>query len=427
MSKKNDNKKLDNKDQNTSENLTSAESSSDIAKTENQARVNQKKKLTFGKVLLIYVAVWLLVTVVVCIILYGKCSGYQKNYEAAKAETNPDLVAEAELARFSRDSFLETAGEEFLGINNYESKEGLGEYADEIYASGDVRYVRSADFSETRPVYDIYAGRINIGAMSLKQKAGMDGYGFHSFEFGEAAFYVERPKTEGYFIKAFDTDEIYINGNLLEDTDEYVTVTSENNLNKQKYQLASKLTGKELNEKVYYVRGFVTEPEIKFIRDGVEYQAVNSLEREIPITLSEEERAGNYYNLCHYYSEDMDNTLKAKLYNGFLAAVQAYLLNMNKYGDYSDASKYFNKSGPGIKLVASIQKEMKWEGKPDQFAITSAEITELIQYDENTVVVTTHHSMFNVYKGTIYNDDIDIQWLYTCENGKWYIYDFAYV
>lgn len=424
--KKKNNKKFDNQPIETSTVKEEViEKSSDIDKP-----LKTKKLSGFQWVLIGYVAIWITVTVIVCIALYNKCASYQAGYDLAEANANPDNTVSDELYRFDREHILDTVSSEQLGINGYETEDNIDKYLDELYTDSNLSYERNDDYKNSKPSYNILLNDAVFATATFKQLPEPDNYGFHLCELVDTNISPQTDTTETYYIQAFSDDVIFINGSELNVDDEYVNVIEEKALNKAMDNEASERTGIEYSELTYEITGFISAPEITFVRDGEEIQANISSERTEPFLLAnlEEEQSGNYYNLCHYYDSDFSSALNDRLFNGFAAGGEAYVLNLNKMGSYERISSFLEPGGPASFSVAVIQKEMRWNGTPENFSLDDNSIVDVVKYNEDTVVVTTHHRISYIYRGDSYDEEMNLQWLYIrTADDKWHIWDFSYI
>ena len=87
------------------------------------------KKLGFGKILLIYAGIFMVIIIAVCIVVWNKLEVYQKDYDKAKALGDPSIFAEELVANWNLtavEGYIDTYGVKNLGV--YNDSEALAEH-----------------------------------------------------------------------------------------------------------------------------------------------------------------------------------------------------------------------------------------------------------------------------------------------------------
>ena len=390
----------------------------------------KKKKLTvFGKVLIGYVALWILTTIIVCIVLYNKFAKYQAGYDAAQNAINPYEVALSEVYRFDSEHIVETAGDGWIAINKYEDDNVISNYVNERLSGCTFTISENEASTERHPSYNVYADEQLVGDITLKHTLEADSYGFHDYELDTVSVLLEGPETYVYTIQCYASDAVYVNGELLSADGETVYLISDDEINTYMAQEASEKSGNTITEYVYVLTSFVNEPEVVLEKDGERFDASPNSDREEQVVLGDEDTASSeyYYNLLVYYDSDLDYDLNDRLYNGFRNASEAFISNMNLWGSFYDISKYLEYGGAAYSAINSAQSGLTWAGRPDEFEINNTEIIDIDVYDENTIVVTTRHDIYRYYRGEAYDEVMTVEWLY-CKNGNaWLIRNFSYL
>ena len=388
-----------------------------------------KKKPIFLISLGIYAAVWIIATIIVCIILTGKFKTYQANFDAAKAAIQPDTVAAGELYRFDAEHLRDSAGEGWITLNKYESDSVIDDYVTATLAGKELSCSANEAYTERHPSYNVYAGDLLLGTITLKHKTEVDQYGFCDYEFSELQVLLEGPETEIYTIKCFEGDDVYVNGEILSADDSTVFLTEDNELDSYMSVAATEKSGVSINECVYTLTEFVNEPEVTLDKYDKTFTVSDNSLRDETVALGDEDTndSDHYFNACVFFDDQLDYDLNDRLYNGFVVAGENFIYNMNLWGSFANVSMYLETGGAAYNAIASAQSGLSWAGRPDEFEIKSTEILSIVKYDDNTLVVTTYHTIHRLYRSVTYEEDMTVEWLY-CKNGNaWLIRNFSYL
>ena len=401
----------------------------DDNKPDTDTEEGKKKKPIFLICLGIYAAIWIIATIIVCVILTGKFRDYQSRYDAAQAAIQPDAVAAGELYRFDTDHLRESAGEGWITLNKYESDDVIDRYINDTLSGKELSCSANEAYTERHPSYDVYADDLLIGTITLKHKTESDEFGFCDYEFSELQVLLGGPEMETYTIKCYEGDDVYVNGEKLEADDETVFLTEDTQLDSYMSQAASVKSGVSINECVYTLTDFIDEPEVTLEKyDNTYTVSDNSLRDEIVAVGDEDTRdSDHYFNACVFFDDQLDYDLNDRLYNGFVVAGENFIYNMNLWGSFANVSKYLESGGAAYNAIASAQSGLSWAGRPDEFEIKSTEILSIVKYDDDTLVVTTYHTIHRLYRSVTYEEDMTVEWLY-CKNGNaWLIRNFSYL
>ncbi len=389
----------------------------------------KNKKPVFLICLGIYAIIWIIATIIVCVILTGKFSNYQNNYDAAKAAIQPDTVAANELYRFDADHLRDSAGEGWILLNKYECDDVIDRYISDTLSGRAISCSANEAYTERHPSYDVYADDLLLGTITLKHKTESDEFGFCDYDFSELQVLLGGPEMETYTIKCYEGDDVYVNGEKLEADDETVFLTEDTELDSYMSQAASVKSGVSINECVYTLTDFIDEPTVTLEKyDNTYTVSDNSLRDEIVAVGDEDTQdSDHYFNACVFFDDQLDYDLNDRLYNGFVVAGENFIYNMNLWGSFANVSKYLETGGAAYNAIASAQSGLSWAGRPDEFEIKSTEILSIVKYDDDTLVVTTYHTIHRLYRSVTYEEDMTVEWLY-CKNGNaWLIRNFSYL
>lgn len=372
------------------------EESQELDQTDNSSK---KKGFTFKKFLVIYVVIWLIITLLASVYLWKSIAAYQNNYENAEAKANPDILAENSLSMFSRENIRETGKEVFSNISIYESDEAWNKYLDSVYSSDSISFNRVENFSITKPVYDIYCDNNLIGQLTLSETGDADKYGFHGYEVKTANVLIAPAELKTYTITAPVSANIIVNGNDITKTE---TPVDEILLTDSVHAVASEKSGQEYKIARYEIGQFIEQPEVKSGNNKISLNEDNVFE----------------YN-------NIDETYLAIVQDRVKNADTAYIKCMNLIGGFGGVSGYLVGNSNAYKNIQSAMAGLSWAGAPEEFEIKDSEIKELWVYDEHNIVVLSHYSIHRVYRGVTYEEEMTIESLYTSYRGDWYIQEMA--
>lgn len=379
------------------------ESKTEEAKVEEVKVETSDKKITFKKGLIIYVIIWLIVTLLVCLYLWKSMSGYQKNYDAAKEAANPDKVAAVCIEKFKSDNIADVVREQYPELSPYESDSSLQTYFKSVYDESSLSYNRVENFSETNPEYQVIAGDKIVGSFKLVEVGDADKYGFHNYDIKSTELAIELPEFKSYKIDVLNGDQVIVNG-----VDITTTETAKvEKVSDSVQDIIAENTGKSFEKAEYELSGFVSEPVVNVISNGNECQI---------------EAAEDEFKYYAAYDINLLNDVQDRI----LTADKTYIQVMNLVSQFAVYSGYLVPGGNAYKAVMSAMSGLSWAGAPEQFEITDAEIKEMWQYDDNNFVVVSHYALHRVYRGETYDEEMTIENLYTKINGVWLIQEMAF-
>ena len=360
------------------------------------------KKISFVTGLLIYAGVWVVITITVCCILYYKFAAYQDNYDLAQAAANPDLYIGNYLYLFDKDNILLLSDPLKQNISDLEKSENIDSYILGYVEDSSVSFNRCDNFVETKPLYNIYADDTLIGSVLLKQSADTDSFGFHGYELKDCSLLIDAPELNSYTISILDGDKLYVNGIEITDSVEHSSEIVSSFMD-DKAAERSEITH---TIDTYCINNLMKAPDVKIIRNDEE------------IVLSE--NSGMFCNTKLY-----DDDFLEEVQDRVLATGEAYVKNMNRYGTFAGVSAYLVYGGAAYNSISSAQQGISWAGAPDIFEINNSEITDMVQYGDDTFVVTTHYEFYRLYRGVEYNEEMTLKWLFIKSGDYWYALDFT--
>lgn len=363
-----------------------------------------KKKFTFKKFLLLYIAIWLVATVVVSVKLWDVFADYQTNFDLAKEAANPDLLMPEIMELYKEENIVATAAGVDLGeVSIYEKEEEKEKLLKNMVAGKELTYKRNEGYSDRKPIYDIFADETIIGRVSLKQEQSSDSYGFHKCVLQENTVDVKLPELINIQISALAEDTVFVNGKEVNKEMESEQEQEESVMAKEAFAM----TGVSNKKTTYCLEGFLTQPLVQVQHQGEK------------VTLSLNEKS--IYEEC---TADKD-LLTDELEDQILAAGEAYIMNTNQLASFAEVAQYLQSGSKAYQTVQSVQSGLSWAGKPDELEIQNALITNLEKYSEDVFTVKTYYKIHRLYREVSYEEDMTYEWLYVKDGNKWRICNFS--
>lgn len=363
--------------------------------------MEKKKIFTFKRVLAVYAAIWLIATIVISVKLWNVLADYQSDFDKAKANSNPDLVAESLLHLYSENEIL--ADDAFADVSAYENEVAKNQVLVNMVQGKKITYKRNDKYKDRKPSYDILADGKLIGILNLKQKPESDNYGFHMCELADYQLFVELPELKSISIEVMNKDSVFINDKEL--TSEYAI---ENNKTLSAMtRKAMELTGVNLEKKNYIVSGMIEEPKVEVVH-GAERQTL-------------EKNQDGVYAL----NISFDDIISKDVQEQILKAGETYIMNANQMASFNDVAQYLENNSKAYDTVKSVQSGLAWAGKPDELSVKSSEILEIKKYTEDILTVKTQYKTHRLYRQESYEEDMTYEWLYVLTGDKWVIRDFS--
>lgn len=363
-----------------------------------------KKKFTFKKFLLLYIAIWLVVTVVVSVKLWDVFADYQTNFDLAKEAANPDLLMPEIMELYKEENIVATAAGVDLGeVSIYEKEEEKEKLLKNMVAGKELTYKRNEGYSDRKPIYDIFADETIIGRVSLKQEQASDSYGFHKCVLQENTVDVKLPELINIQISALAEDTVFVNGKEVNKEMESEQEQEESVMAKEAFAM----TGVSNKKTTYCLEGFLTQPLVQIQHQG----------EKVTLSLN----GKSIYEEC---TADKD-LLTDELEDQILAAGEAYIMNTNQLAPFAEVAQYLQSGSKAYQTVQSVQSGLSWAGKPDELEIQNALITNMEKYSENVFTVKTYYKIHRLYREVSYEEDMTYEWLYVKDGNKWRICNFS--
>ncbi len=385
-------------------------------------RINRKTKKTsssFRLFLGMYAGLWMVLTLILCIILWKNLAKYQNDYDAAKAAGEPELAMKESMDLFlpeNTGNLIDELQPEIL--SRFETIEQYKDFYENFLEDRTVSYVKDEGlYNDARPVYDVYASPRTAGGsdaasaahddvllaiVSFKAAGEKDSFGFNKWEIKDVAISENIYDYHDVYVKVMDDMEVYING-IKADEREYITGGVIDNAVSDK---AYELTGVSFNYKIYYAGDMVEEPDVKVL---------DASGNDVTDRYIEEEN-----DLKNY-----ESTASAE----FIAGVQdrvrnfceTYVYHIYRKASVGTVAAMMESGSEAEKLLYNAQSTLAWAWVPDTVEILDESYDEFMYYNDDYF---SCRSAINIRKSddkTTEDEEFVCQWLFKRVNGEWLV------
>lgn len=385
-------------------------------------RINRKTKKTsssFRLFLGMYAGLWMVLTLILCIILWKNLAKYQNDYDAAKAAGEPELAMKESMDLFLPENIgnlIDELQPEIL--SRFETIEQYKDFYENFLEDRTVSYVKDEGlYNDARPVYDVYASPRTAGGsdaasaahddvllaiVSFKAAGEKDSFGFNKWEIKDVAISENIYDYHDVYVKVMDDMEVYIN-RIKADEREYITGGVIDNAVSDK---AYELTGVSFNYKIYYAGDMVEEPDVKVL---------DASGNDVTDRYIEEEN-----DLKNY-----ESTASAE----FIAGVQdrvrnfceTYVYHIYRKASVGTVAAMMESGSEAEKLLYNAQSTLAWAWVPDTVEILDESYDEFMYYNDDYF---SCRSAINIRKSddkTTEDEEFVCQWLFKRVNGEWLV------
>lgn len=375
-------------------------------------RKKRVKSKAFKYCMWTYVALWLVATAVICITLWKKLDAYQGDYDAkyqadylaAQEAANPDLIMDEVLLQFTADNIAGLVEEMKPQIlSRFETIEDYKAFYSKYVTGKSFTYEKDEEnYSDSRPVYNVYADSVLFAKVSLKSNGIRDEFGFLSWKLDDIVISENNYQYFDVYLKVSDDMKIYINGEIVGDT-EYVRGDSVVNELTDK---GKELTGTAYGYKVYYAGDMVTNPVI---------QVLDSEGNDI---------TGNYVmeeNELMNYAVTAPEGFKEQVSERVVKFCETYVYHIYGKASATEVLGMMVDGSEAEAILYDIQPTLAWAWMPDTVEILSEEYEELIYYSEDYF---SCKSIINIRKADEKQEEYEefiCQWLFKNVNGEWQV------
>lgn len=388
-------------------------------KRKKRRRVQKSRaKSSFGFFLGAYAGLWVVLTLVLCIILWKNLARYQSDYDTAKAAGEPELAIQENMDMFLPENIgvlIDDVQPEVL--SRFETIEQYKYFYKDFLTDKTVGYAKDEKlYNDARPVYDVYAYAkagsspdrastdegVLLAIVSLKAAGEKDSFGFNKWEIKDIAISENIYDYHDVYVKVMDDMDVYING-IKADEREYVTGgLIDNAVSDRAYEL----TGVSFNYKVYYAGDMVCEPELRVLdADG----------NDVTADYVEEE------NDLKNYERTASDEFVDSVYDRVQSFCETYVYHIYRKASVGTVASMMESGSEAERLLYNAQSTLAWAWVPDTVEILDESYDEFMYYNDSCF---SCKSTINIRKSddkTTEDEEFVCQWLFKKVNGEWVV------
>ena len=229
--------------------------------------MNKKKKRKnmskFKRFLLIYSGILAAAMIICWSVLYV----FIKDYEQGRPTYAMDKITK----KFTADNVQKLLNDSGVKANEFETNEKVAEYLKGKLGNEQITYKKkNREYSESNPVYVVYAGDTAIAKVSL-QEDGKNGFKFTKWKLGSISFddYSDKSTNNAITISAPKGSKVSING--VEVSDNYI---KQDDVEFSPCKHVASYVSEPLRT-IYEVSGLIAKPEIKAEMSGNQLEITN--------------------------------------------------------------------------------------------------------------------------------------------------------
>lgn len=356
------------------------------------------KNITFKKGLLIYTGVLAVVVIVVCMIVWGKLSRYQKDYNEAEEAAQPEVFIEEWVEALTSDQIKTLIDTYDVNIkNNVNYVNNHIEYFSSLLNKG-VTYKVNENYSDKAPIYDVYGGNKRIAVISLKQTASGNRFGFRGWTINKLAFDTNDIDYHNIQVKVNSDDVVYLAGIQLKD-DDSVKVESVTNGVSEK---AAALGGSLPSWKVYTIKDYIGDANIT-VRDSRGNSRILS------------KIGDDQFSCVNMASNDFVTSNEPRV----LEITDAYINNIYQKISFQDLSKYLVSGSDAYKVIKDVQASIVWGWKPDTVTIDEQSTSDYVIYSDTLFSCRYNGKITKSGSQGTSEESFEYELLFQKVNNKW--------
>lgn len=367
-------------------------------------RRRNRKSSSYKFFLLVYAGMWLLLTIVLCTVLWKSLSRYQNSYNEAEAAGRPELAMDEAMKLFEQGNIKQLVAENEPEIlSRFESSRDYEQFYYEFIQGKCLSYVKNEQlYNDARPVYDIYADDVLLAMVSLKAKGEKDSFGFNKWEVRDIAISENNYNYHDVYIKVMDDMTVYINGIELGEAEYVRGGVIENSLTDRAYEL----TGVSFGYKVYYACDMIKEPVINVIdAEGNDVTDKYVVEE----------------NGLMDYETTASEEFTASVYDRVKEFCETYVRHIYRKASVDSVASMMEDGSQAEKLLYNAQSTLAWGWVPDNVEIIDEAYDEFFYYNENYFSCRSTMHIRKSDESTVENEEFICRWLFKRVNGIWQV------
>ena len=373
---------------------------------------------SFGFFLGAYAGLWVVLTLILCIILWKNLARYQSDYDTAKAAGEPELAMQENMDMFLPENIGALIDDVQLEVlSRFETIEQYKDFYKEFLANKTAGYVKDESlYNDARPVYDVYAYAKSVGSsdgtstddgvllaiVSLKAAGEKDSFGFNRWDIKDVAVSENIYDYHDVYVKVMDDMEVYING-IRADEREYITGgLIDNAVSDRAYEL----TGVSFNYKVYYAGDMVCEPELRVLdADG----------NDVTADYVEEE------NDLKNYERTASDEFVDSVYDRVQSFCETYVYHIYRKVSVGTVASMMESGSEAERLLYNAQSTLAWAWVPDTVEILDESYDEFMYYNDSYFSCKSTINIRKSDEKTTEDEEFVCQWLFKKVNGEWVV------
>lgn len=376
-------------------------------------RHRRKNTSSFTYFLRAYAGLWLVLTVILCAVLWKNLSKYQKDYDAAAAAGAPELAMQESMDLFTADNIgtlIEQQQPEIL--SRFETIEQYKDFYRSFLEQKKVDFKKNEElYNDARPVYNVYAydasasddteGEL-FAIVSFKAAGEKDSFGFNKWEVKDIAISENIYDYHDVYVKVMDDMTVYINGIQADET-EYITGGVIDNAMSD---MAYNLTGVSFNYKVYYAGEMVGQPKLQVVD-------VNGNDVTDNYVLEDNDLRNYESTASEEFIESVQDRVKS--------FCETYVYHIYRKASVDSVASMMESGSEAARLLYNAQSTLAWAWVPDTVEILDESYDEFMYYNENYF---SCRSTINIRKSdekTTEDEEFVCQWLFKKIDGQWLV------
>lgn len=376
-------------------------------------RHRRKKTSSFTYFLRAYAGLWLVLTVILCAVLWKNLSKYQKDYDAAAAAGAPELAMQESMDLFTADNIgtlIEQQQPEIL--SRFETIEQYKDFYRSFLEQKKVDFKKNEElYNDARPVFNVYAydasasddteGEL-FAIVSFKAAGEKDSFGFNKWEVKDIAISENIYDYHDVYVKVMDDMTVYINGIQADET-EYITGGVIDNAMSD---MAYNLTGVSFNYKVYYAGEMVGQPKLQVVD-------VNGNDVTDNYVLEDNDLRNYESTASEEFIESVQDRVKS--------FCETYVYHIYRKASVDLVASMMESGSEAARLLYNAQSTLAWAWVPDTVEILDESYDEFMYYNENYF---SCRSTINIRKSdekTTEDEEFVCQWLFKKIDGQWLV------
>lgn len=376
-------------------------------------RHRRKKTSSFTYFLRAYAGLWLVLTVILCAVLWKNLSKYQRDYDAAAAAGAPELAMQENMELFTADNIGMLIEQQQPEISSrFETIEQYKDFYRSFLEQKKVDFKKNEElYNDARPVFNVYAydasapddteGEL-FAIVSFKSAGEKDSFGFNKWEVKDIAISENIYDYHDVYVKVMDDMTVYINGIQADET-EYITGGVIDNAMSD---MAYNLTGVSFNYKVYYAGEMVGQPKLQVVD-------VNGNDVTDNYVLEDNDLRNYESTASEEFIESVQDRVKS--------FCETYVYHIYRKASVDSVASMMESGSEAVRLLYNAQSTLAWAWVPDTVEILDESYDEFMYYNENYF---SCRSTINIHKSdekTTEDEEFVCQWLFKKIDGQWLV------